>query len=249
MPGDRPPSVAPFKSGVWTASDTHLSVHDRKTVAGAFRRERHRVPNQLAMWFFRKPSERMIRDFLEHQKHEPFSYRELGFSQSKTPAGYDLDHNRFCLGKSRPVFESACEALKRWEMFPPPWTAIEPKSAPIREGTVVAVLMHVVGLWWLNAARIVYVFDEREPVRRFGFAYGTLTGHVERGEERFSIEWLGDDTVWYDIRAFSRPRYWVVRLGYILARRLQRRFVLDSRASMLRAVAHVAAPPAPSRAS
>src|SRR5262249_42824659 len=107
----------------------------------------------------------------------------------------------------------------------------------IQEGNVVAMLARVFCVWWLNACRIVYVFDESEPVRRFGFAYGTLPGHVERGEERFSVEWLADDTVWYDLRAFSRPRYWLTRLGYPLARRVQRRFARDSLAAMREAIA------------
>ena len=48
--------------------------------------------------------------------------------------------------------------------------------------------------------------DESGPVRRFGFAYGTLPGHAESGEERFLIEWDQDeDGVWFDILAFSRP--------------------------------------------
>lgn len=65
-----------------------------------------------------------------------------------------------------------------------------------------------IGLWWLNACRIVYVVDESGPISRFGLAYGTLPGHVERGEERFMIEWnRGDNSVWYDILAFSRPNH------------------------------------------
>jgi uncharacterized protein (UPF0548 family) len=188
------------------------------------------------MWHFHKPSEQLIRDFLERQMHEPFSYSEVGLSLDGTPAGYDLDHNRVILGKGRRVFEAACDALKRWEMFPGPWTRIEPPGTPIQEGNVVAMLAHVFGLWWLNACRIVYLLDESKPLRRFGFAYGTLPGHVERGEERFSVEWHGDDTIWYDLRAFSRPRYWLVRLGYPVTRRLQRRFVFDSQAVMKGAV-------------
>ena len=94
------------------------------------------------------------------------------------------------------------------------------------------------GLWWLNAARIVYAVDEAtESVARYGFAYGTLPGHVEAGEERFLVEWdRRDDSVWYDIRAFSRPRHILTRLGKWQVRRLQQRFRDDSAAAMLRAV-------------
>jgi uncharacterized protein (UPF0548 family) len=69
----------------------------------------------------------------------------------------------------------------------------------------VAVIARALGLWWLNACRIVYIVDESEPLRRFGFAYGTLPGHVGTGEERFLVEWdPAGDGVWYDILAFSR---------------------------------------------
>jgi uncharacterized protein (UPF0548 family) len=194
------------------------------------------MPGSSVLWSLRRPSRQVIHDFLARQRQEPFSYPEVGQSEGGTPAGYDLDHNRVRLGEGPAVLEAACAALRRWEMFPGPWTRIEPADAPIAEGTVVAIVAHVLGIWWLNACRIVYVLDETEPVRRFGFAYGTLTGHAERGEERFSVELLADGSVWYDVRAFSRPRYWPVRLGYPLARRLQRRFVRGSQAAMKRAV-------------
>jgi uncharacterized protein (UPF0548 family) len=54
-------------------------------------------------------------------------------------------------------------------------------------------------------ARVVYVVDE--PTRR-GFAYGTLPGHPEDGEEAFIVELADDDSVWMVIRAFSRPSRW-----------------------------------------
>jgi uncharacterized protein (UPF0548 family) len=189
------------------------------------------------MQFVREPSEQEIRAFLLRQGGERFSYSQVGASRDGTPIGYDLDHNRALLGMGEAAFGKACAALRRWEMFPKHWTRIEPPGAPIRDGTVVAVLAHVFGLWWLNACRIVYVIDETAPARRFGFAYGTLPGHVERGEERFSVEYHASGEVWYDLRAFSRPRYWPVRLAYPLARRLQRRFIAESLAAMRKAVA------------
>ncbi len=99
------------------------------------------------------------------------------------------------------------------------------------------VLARVYGHWWLNAARIVYIVDESGPVTKFGFAYGTLPGHAESGEERFLIEWHhADNGVWYDILAFSRPNHVLTRLGYPGVRRLQKRFGRDSAAALLRAV-------------
>jgi uncharacterized protein (UPF0548 family) len=65
----------------------------------------------------------------------------------------------------------------------------------------------------------------------------TLQHHVERGEERFSVEHhRADDAVWYDILAFSVPQHPLARLGYPLSRAAQRRFAVDSKAAMLRAI-------------
>jgi uncharacterized protein (UPF0548 family) len=163
------------------------------------------------------------------QRGAPFTYDEVGWTrESREPNGFDHDHNRVQVGSGAAAFARACDALRAWTMFPPPLAAIEP-HAPIREGETVGVLIHAFGTWWLNAARIVYVIDEP---RRFGFAYGTVPGHVECGEERFLIEWLDDDTVWYDLRAFSRPRHWLARLGKPLVRVLQLRFQRLSKAAM-----------------
>ena len=64
-----------------------------------------------------------------------------------------------------------------------------------------------------------------------------LPGHVESGEERFQVEWnRSDDTVWYDILAFSRPNHVLTRLGYPIVRRIQKKFARDSATAMQLAV-------------
>jgi uncharacterized protein (UPF0548 family) len=189
-------------------------------------------------WSFVEPRADQIAEFLEGQADVPFAYPDVGLSRDPdaSPPGFTLDHNRVQVGHGERDFAAACAGLRRWQMFPGQWTKIGPSVAPIQAGTVVAMQAHALGLWWMNACRIVYVMNEIAPLRRFGFAYGTLPAHVEAGEERFSVEFLGDGSVWYDIRAFSRPRYWPVRLAKPLARRLQRRFVRDSKRAMLEVV-------------
>jgi uncharacterized protein (UPF0548 family) len=90
----------------------------------------------------------------------------------------------------------------------------------------------------MNACRVVYLLDdEAGGVLRSGFAYGTLPAHAEIGEERFSVEWrLTDDSVRYDLFAFSRPGRFLARVGYPVARRMQRRFARESKQAMLDAV-------------
>jgi uncharacterized protein (UPF0548 family) len=191
-------------------------------------------------WSVTPPSPLAVEAFLALQEKSPFSYAEVGASNGEAPPGYNLDHNRVRIGTGEADFAAARAALEAWRMFPAPWTKISPAQAAIRVGQVVAMQANALGLWWLNACRIVYVIDEAAPVRRFGFAYGTLSAHVEKGEERFSVEHHPDGAVWYDVRAFSQPRYWPVRLGKPLARALQRRFVRDSQAAMQQAVRHAA---------
>src|SRR5208283_5244302 len=96
---------------------------------------------------------------------------------------------------------------------------------------------NAIGLWWLNACRIIFVINDSGATSRFGFAYGTLPDHAATGEERFIVEWnQADNSVWYDILAFSRPNHFLTRLGYPLVRRTQKRFGRDSAAAMLKAV-------------
>ena len=186
------------------------------------------------MWISR-PDAAMIERFLATQRALPYTYEEIGHTRhgARTHRGYAVDHNRERLGTGAATFAAACDAIRAWRMFPAPWTAIEPRAA-IEVDAMVGVLVRAFGVWWLNAARIIYVVDEP---RRFGFAYGTLPGHAERGEERFLVEWLDDDTVWYDLYAFSRPRLWAARVASPLTRSLQRRFARDSKAAMARAAA------------
>ncbi len=185
-----------------------------------------------------KPHPETIRAFLDAQAMLAFTYPAVGGTASQPPTGYVVDRTRIKLGDGARIFEAAKAALERWEHFRLGWVQAWPLETPIQAGQVVAVIARLFGLWWLNACRIVYVVEEQGPVKRFGFAYGTLPEHAESGEERFTVEWHErDDAVWYDIQAFSRPQHLLARLGYPLARRLQRRFARDSATAMLRAVA------------
>src|SRR5262245_50135554 len=188
-----------------------------------------------------RPSANAIAAALARQQRDAFSYREIGATAGTFPAGYDHDLLRVPLGSGVDEFAAACDALRNWRHFPAPWTKIYPASAPLTAGTSVLVLAHVLGLWWINGARIVCTIDEPGPPRRFGFVYGTLPSHVERGEERFLIEMDQAGQVWYELAAFSRPRHWLARLGYPLVRRYQAKFRRDSAAAMQAAVrpAHV----------
>jgi len=193
------------------------------------------------MLSIRRPSEASVRSLLDRCRDAAFSYPEVGATRAlaaggDAPRGYAIDHNRVMLGRGASVFERATAALRRWEGFRLGWVELCYPDAPAEPGTNVGVLVNLLGVWSLNINRIVYTFDERaDGLRRAGFAYGTLTEHAERGEERFTIELNeAEDRVYYDILAFSRPNQAFAKAGYPLARLLQRRFAKGSLRAMQR---------------
>ena len=189
------------------------------------------------MFFFKKPGQETIREFLAAQKQQKFSYPQVSASRTEPPSGYILDHNRMRLGEGRIVFERAKNAIKQWKMFDMAWLELFWPDTAIEPGSTVALVVSHLGFWSLNAARIVYtVEEERGVLERYGFAYGTLPDHAEMGEERFTVEFHpGDESVWYDIYAFSRPRP-VALMAFPYTRALQKKFASDSKFAMQKAV-------------
>ena len=181
------------------------------------------------MFRISEPSEREVVEFISSQRNLPFTYAEAGATNATPPATFKVDHNRIRLGEGEATYRRAVEALNSWRQFDLGWVVIAPRGVAVEVGATVAVKARAFGTWSLSACRVVYVIDEP---RRWGFAYGTLPDHVECGEERFLVEWLADDYVWYDILAFSRPQHPLVKLSSPLARMLQKRFARESLARM-----------------
>jgi hypothetical protein len=119
-------------------------------------------------------------------------------------------------------------------MYETGWTKLCWPDAPITGGTVVGVLGRHFGLLSRNACRIVYTIEkDGPPLERYGFTFGTLPGHVEQGEERFTVEWhREDDSVWYEVFAFARPVHPLAKVGLPFVRLIQRRFAAASLRAM-----------------
>lgn len=193
------------------------------------------------MFSFRKPSPETIQRFLAQQKKCEFTYSAVGGTERTPPTGFVVDHTRVRLGDGEQVFNEAKAILTRWRHFQLGWVETSSCDVPLERGQVIGVFARVFGVWCLNACRIVSVINTAtSDLHRFGFVYGTLPGHVECGEERFLVEWdQSDNSVWYDILAFSRPQHVLARIGYPVVRRLQKRFARDSAAVMQRDVRRV----------
>ena len=195
------------------------------------------APGSRNVILLRKPHDARIGRFLDDQRSLPFSYPEVGASREGAPPGYPVNQLRGRLGVGTETFARAVEALRCWKMYETGWTKLCWPDAPITEGTVVGVLGRHFGLWSLNACRIVYVIEEASPLRRYGFAFGTLPAHVERGEERFTVEWdRADDSVSYEVFAFARPAHPLASVGPPFVRLVQRRFAAASLRAMAAAV-------------
>jgi uncharacterized protein (UPF0548 family) len=191
----------------------------------------------ISMFSLVRPSDDCVQRFLARQQDLPFSYEDVGATVAEPPAGYVRDHNRIQIGVGQQAFEQACAALRNWTMFRLGWIEIHPPKAPLSPGTTVSLLVRVWGVWVPFACRIIRRIEEHGLVERFGFAYGTLPGHLLDGEERFLVEWhREDDSVWYDVLALSRPGGLLGRLAYPLVRQAQRRFAPDSLRAMTREV-------------
>jgi uncharacterized protein (UPF0548 family) len=81
--------------------------------------------------------------------------------------------------------------------------SIGPDGSPLLKPGDSASLRRTVGPVAFDCpVRVIYVVDD--PACK-GFAYGTLPGHPERGEEAFLIEQEEDGSVWFTVKAFSRP--------------------------------------------
>jgi len=197
------------------------------------------------MFCFFKPPDSHIRHYLARQADQPFSYDCVGCTRD-TPEprrGWNIDHARVLLGRGEVAFQKARAAIEAWQMFPREVASICWPETP-RQGLLAAVVYWAgpLRLWILFPTRVVYVLDgaihrDGRQIEQFGFGYGTLADHPERGEERFLVEWdRADDSVWYDLMAVSQPAHWLARLGYPYTRYEQARFRRLSCAAMQRAV-------------
>jgi uncharacterized protein (UPF0548 family) len=158
---------------------------------------------------------------------------------ARPPEGYYGDRQRLRIGWGEGAFHRAARALRAWSMFATEWTRVYPEDSPLEAGADVLVLVRLGALWTIHPARIVELIEEEtEKHRRFGFAYATLPGHALVGEERFVIEQVKEDnSVWYELLAYSRPAWMLARLAPPLVRMWQKQFGADSKRAMGRAMA------------
>jgi uncharacterized protein (UPF0548 family) len=150
----------------------------------------------------------------------PFTYSEVGATQGPLPEGYHRFRLRRRIGHGRALFEHAGAEILAYRMQKGTGVFHEASTPTAAPGTRLTVRLGLGPLAITAPCRVVYVLDE--PHRR-GFAYGTLAGHPEIGEELFAVEYdPADDTVYGLVTAFSRNATWYARLGGPAVRLMQR---------------------------
>jgi uncharacterized protein (UPF0548 family) len=145
---------------------------------------------------------------------KPLTYAEVGATAGVLPTGYRHIRRTAVIGTGRDYFEDAADRLMHWGVQRGAGLRIETSSEVAEEGALLTIRLGPVPAY----GRVVYTIDE--PDRR-GFAYGTLAGHPESGEELFAVRY-DRGTVYVDVVAFSRAATWWSRLGAIPAYVAQR---------------------------
>ncbi|MFJ6215603.1 DUF1990 family protein [Streptomyces sp. NPDC092296] len=138
-----------------------------------------------------------------------FTYPEVGATATEPlPGGYQHLRHRMLLGHGRDVLEAAGAAVLDWRMHRAMGVKMYTPAERAAPGVGVDVALGVGPLRVLAPCRVVSTLTGPD---RFGFAYGTLAGHPECGEEAFIVEMGPDKAVWLTVTAFSRPARWFTR--------------------------------------
>lgn len=144
------------------------------------------------------------------------TYTEVGATAGPLPDGYHHIRKSTVIGRGRRRFEDAAEAGMKWGMLRGAGVGVEATTETAAVGSDVIVHLGPVAA----PCRVVYVVDE--PDRR-GFAYGTLPGHAERGEELFLVRYdPATENVYAEVAAFSQHATWWSRIASPVTSLIQR---------------------------
>lgn len=146
------------------------------------------------------------------------TYPEVGQTGGTLPDGYHHIRRSAVVGTGALVFADAAGKVLRWQVQKGAGLKVDTSSPVAEAGAVVRTTLRLGPVTFHAPCRVVYVLDEP---RRKGFAYGTLPGHPETGEEAFIVTHEADDSVTFTVIAFSRPATLLTRLGSPVARAVQ----------------------------
>ncbi|WP_063732934.1 DUF1990 family protein [Streptomyces sp. RTd22] len=151
------------------------------------------------------------------------TYPEVGATRHRPlPAGYGHLRVRTRIGAGPEVFEAAGRAVLEWRMHRAVGVTIR-ADGPAAEGRTVVVGLGAGPLRLRAPCAVVWTVADGTSA---GFAYGTLPGHPECGEESFVVSLERDGSVWLTVTAFSRPAVRLTRAVAPLVPYFQRAYAL-----------------------
>jgi uncharacterized protein (UPF0548 family) len=148
------------------------------------------------------------------------TYSEVGATAGELPARYHHLTRRVMIGHGHRVFADAAIAIATWQVQLRAGLGVSASAQTAIPGTVAMLGLGIGPLRLSAPCRVVYAVDQP---RRQGFAYGTLSGHPESGEEAFIVEHHDDDTVSFTVTAFSKPSTAIARVAGPIGRLIQSR--------------------------
>jgi uncharacterized protein (UPF0548 family) len=147
------------------------------------------------------------------------TYAQVGASLDVLPEGYQHLKRSRVLGSGTAVFDQAARDVLSWQVQERSGIRVAASSTDVVMDAVAVLAIGVGALRVTAPCRVVRVLTEPD---RQGFAYGTLPGHPESGEEAFVVKREADGTVVFEVTAFSRPATLLAKAGGPIARVVQR---------------------------
>ena len=155
---------------------------------------------------------------LDRLASAPFTYDEVGATRDdELPAGYAHGIRTAVVGHGEEAFEQAVAAVFDWRMQKGVGLRVRASGPPTQPGTVVVLTAGLPRFGYDIPCRVVWARTDGDEQ---GFAYGSLPGHPESGEESFLVALRGDDVV-FTTRVVSRLASPLARLGGPVSRAVQ----------------------------
>jgi len=149
------------------------------------------------------------------------TYPEVGQSFADSlPCGYHHIAEHLVVGHGRAEFQRAATDLFRWEVHRRAGLRIITSTDRVVKGALITSILGLAGFGVHAPCIVVAVVDEPD---RVGWAYGTLPGHPECGEEALLLTILPSGEVLFEVRAFSRAGVWWSKVLGPAGRAVQRR--------------------------
>ena len=133
---------------------------------------------------------------------QALTYPEVGATGGVLPPGYRHLTHRRVVGQGGLAFEALAHGLLSWGLHRRAGLLLAADGPATVPGTTVVQAVRVGPVALLAPCRVVHAVDE---TTRRGFAYGTLPGHPESGEEAFGVEVDDAGAVTFTLTSFSRP--------------------------------------------